>query len=86
MDRASIAYPLKRIANARDPLSKEFPFYVLVETSGSNAEHDGEVRAAMNHVIARVHASAHYESIETLRVFRGDDDQRATRGWHRCAG
>ncbi len=33
---------LKHIPGARDPLSSSFPFYVLLETSGSNAVHDRE--------------------------------------------
>ena len=31
---------LKHIANAREPFDSQTPFYVLVETQGSNKEHD----------------------------------------------
>ena len=29
--------------NLKNPITKNYPFYVLVETSGSNADHDTEV-------------------------------------------
>jgi hypothetical protein len=38
---------LKHIDNARDPFTETFPFYVLVETSGSNKEHDEDVSSSM---------------------------------------
>lgn len=40
MDHTSLSYPLQQLQGARHPLSQRFPFYVLVETSGSNGEHD----------------------------------------------
>jgi len=43
MDRRSIEYPLGHIPGARDPLPSQHPFYVLLETSGSNETHDSEV-------------------------------------------
>ncbi|KAJ3338785.1 hypothetical protein HDU91_001125, partial [Kappamyces sp. JEL0680] len=39
-DRPSLDLTLKHIANARDPFETQTPFYVLVETQGSNKEHD----------------------------------------------
>ncbi len=41
LDRGSLALVLKHLPGARDPLEKEHPFYMLIETSGSDAEHDG---------------------------------------------
>lgn len=43
-DRMAIDFVLKREAGTgvRDPLEEKFPFYVLVETSGSDGEHDQE--------------------------------------------
>jgi len=41
-DRPSLDLVLKHIPNTRDPLSSSFPFYMLIETSGANEEHDQE--------------------------------------------
>jgi len=41
LDRGSMDLVLKHIP-ARDPLEKKHPFYVLIETSGSNKTHDRE--------------------------------------------
>jgi len=43
-DRTAVNFVLKKEAGTgiRDPLEKEHPFYVLIETSGSNDEHDVE--------------------------------------------
>lgn len=41
-DRPCLDLVTKYIDNSRDPLSVNCPFYVLVETSGSNATHDSE--------------------------------------------
>lgn len=48
LDRASMELVLKHHSKlgAKDPLSSTQPFYVLIETSGSNMEHDKEVRTA----------------------------------------
>jgi (R)-2-hydroxyglutarate---pyruvate transhydrogenase len=45
-DRTSLQYVVDHLPGARDPLDSEFPFYVLIETSGSNAEHDSEKLSA----------------------------------------
>lgn len=42
LDRDSMDLVVKHIPGARDPLSSPFPFYVLLETSGSNVAHDRE--------------------------------------------
>lgn len=39
-DAASLALVLRHIPGTRDPLSEKHAFYVLLETHGSNAEHD----------------------------------------------
>jgi hypothetical protein len=31
------------LSDARDPLSSPYPFYMLIETSGADSEHDKEV-------------------------------------------
>jgi hypothetical protein len=33
----------KKHATPKDVMEKEYPFYVLIETSGSNKDHDDEV-------------------------------------------
>lgn len=39
-DRQSLDLTLKHLPNARDPFTSITPFYVLIETQGSNKEHD----------------------------------------------
>lgn len=34
----------KKHATPKDVMEKEYPFYVLIETSGSNKDHDDEVK------------------------------------------
>ena len=46
-DRESLDIELKHMTHVRDPLSQPHPFYVLVETSGSNEAHDSEVGIVM---------------------------------------
>lgn len=43
VDRQSVDMVLKHQKVARDPFDNKFPFYVLIETSGSNEEHDSAV-------------------------------------------
>lgn len=43
---------LKRAADKKLPLEEEHPFYCLIETSGSNTDHDAEV--GRDHFIARI--------------------------------
>jgi len=40
LDRPSMELVLQHIPGSRDPLTSPHPFYVLIETSGSRAEHD----------------------------------------------
>ena len=42
LDRPSMELVTKHIPGTRDPLSAPFPFYMLIETSGTNAAHDAE--------------------------------------------
>jgi D-2-hydroxyglutarate dehydrogenase len=42
LDRGALGVVLKQLKGARDPLEKECPFYVLIETSGFNDAHDRE--------------------------------------------
>lgn len=42
-DRGSLDLTIKHL-NCRDPLTSNLPFYVLIETSGSNKDHDEEVQ------------------------------------------
>jgi len=42
LDRDALALVLKHIPGARDPLEKTHPFYMLIETSGANEQHDQE--------------------------------------------
>lgn len=42
LDRNSLDCVLANLDRTRDPLQSPYPFYVLVETSGSNKEHDQE--------------------------------------------
>lgn len=52
LDRPSMDLVLKHIPGARDPLEAKHPFYMLIETSGSNAEHDSEkLNTFLEHVI-----------------------------------
>ncbi|XP_071805485.1 D-2-hydroxyglutarate dehydrogenase, mitochondrial-like [Asterias amurensis] len=41
MDKESMMYVTKYL-KLKNPLSQEYPFYILIETSGSNATHDEE--------------------------------------------
>ncbi|KAL2259325.1 hypothetical protein VTK26DRAFT_7042 [Humicola hyalothermophila] len=41
MDEASQAV-VRQVTNNKRPLENQYPFYCLIETSGSNADHDGE--------------------------------------------
>jgi len=59
MDRRSIEYPLGHIPGARDPLPSQHPFYVLLETSGSNETHDSEVSNKLSLSHARLATLAH---------------------------
>ncbi len=43
LDQGSMSLVLKHVDRIRDPLSAKYPFYALVETSGSNKDHDREV-------------------------------------------
>jgi FAD/FMN-containing dehydrogenase len=45
LDRGSMELVLKHHPSSKDPLSTVNPFYILIETSGSNEEHDMDVRA-----------------------------------------
>ena len=40
LDRPSMELVLRHIPGSRDPMSEPHPFYMLIETSGSRAEHD----------------------------------------------
>ncbi|EME32353.1 D-lactate dehydrogenase (cytochrome) [Galdieria sulphuraria] len=42
MDRNAVQLATKLLSHVRDPFSSTFPFYVLIETSGSNENHDME--------------------------------------------
>jgi len=42
LDRASMKLSLTYLDSVQKPLPQEWPFYMLVETSGSNAQHDRE--------------------------------------------
>lgn len=35
---------LKHLEGTRDPFNSSHPFYILIETSGSNENHDKQVR------------------------------------------
>ncbi|KAL6060681.1 D-2-hydroxyglutarate dehydrogenase, mitochondrial [Balamuthia mandrillaris] len=41
-DRQSLDLELEQLSHIKDPLSDKYPFYVLIETSGSHAGHDLE--------------------------------------------
>jgi FAD/FMN-containing dehydrogenase len=41
VDGRSIRYPIEQLG-ARDPFEEQYPFYVLIETSGSDEAHDSE--------------------------------------------
>ncbi len=43
LDRESMELVLKHIPNTRDPLQTSHPLYVLIETAGSDREHDTAV-------------------------------------------
>ena len=43
VDRPAVELVLKHQSTARDPFDNKYPFYVLIETSGSNDEHDTAV-------------------------------------------
>ncbi|KAJ3280090.1 hypothetical protein HK104_000909 [Borealophlyctis nickersoniae] len=45
-DRASFNLVKRHVQGARDPFDAQTPFYVLIETSGSNKDHDDEKLAA----------------------------------------
>lgn len=38
---------LKHIKGSRDPFTGSYPFYVLIETSGSNEAHDKQVNHSL---------------------------------------
>eukprot|EP01116_Phalansterium_solitarium_P001986 TRINITY_DN11845_c0_g1_i1.p1 TRINITY_DN11845_c0_g1~~TRINITY_DN11845_c0_g1_i1.p1 ORF type:complete len:517 (+),score=168.60 TRINITY_DN11845_c0_g1_i1:337-1887(+) len=40
VDRGSVEMVLKHVSGSQDPFAQSHAFYVLIETSGSNAEHD----------------------------------------------
>ena len=42
MDHASMKSVIDN-TQLKNPLTVDFPFYVLIETSGSNSQHDNEV-------------------------------------------
>jgi hypothetical protein len=42
-DRASMDLVLKHLPGTRDPFEDQHPFYIVIETSGSNQTHDYEV-------------------------------------------
>ena len=42
LDRPSMELVLKHIPGSRDPLTTPHPFYMLIETSGTRAEHDAD--------------------------------------------
>jgi hypothetical protein len=46
LDRGSLELVTKHLEGTRDPLSAPNKFYVVIETQGSNAEHDAAVCAA----------------------------------------
>lgn len=39
-DAAGLSLVLKHQAGTRSPLEKQYPFYMVIETNGSNEEHD----------------------------------------------
>jgi len=45
IDRLALEMVLKFSPDSNDPFSKAYPFYLLIETSGSNKEHDEQVRS-----------------------------------------
>jgi len=42
MDRNAVELATSLLSHVRDPFPKSFPFYVLIETAGSNEKHDEE--------------------------------------------
>jgi D-2-hydroxyglutarate dehydrogenase len=42
-DRRSLELVIQHIPNCRDPLPRPYPFYMLIETAGSNATHQTEM-------------------------------------------
>ncbi|XP_038079242.1 D-2-hydroxyglutarate dehydrogenase, mitochondrial-like [Patiria miniata] len=52
MDQEALMYVTKYL-ELRNPLSKEYPFYILVETSGSDGNHDEEkLNRFLEHIMA----------------------------------
>jgi (R)-2-hydroxyglutarate---pyruvate transhydrogenase len=66
---------VKKITGNQHPLEGEYPFYCLIETSGSNAEHDSaKLEAFLEHVMS--------EEIVADGVLAQDDTQiKALWGW-----
>ena len=46
LDRPSMDLVVKHIQGSRDPLEAPYPFYMLIETSGTNAVHDADKLSA----------------------------------------
>ena len=44
IDHPTMSLVLKNISGTKNPLSKSYKFYAVVEVSGSNAEHDSQVK------------------------------------------
>ena len=66
---------VKKVTGNKHPLEGEYPFYCLIETSGSNAEHDqAKLEAFLEHVMG--------EEIVADGVLAQDDTQiKALWGW-----
>jgi len=92
-DRSAIDFVLKREAGTgvRDPLDEKYPFYVLVETSGSDGEHDQEklhrfLEAAMSGdedaaVLDGVVAADETQARAIWRLREGVSDAMTTAGY-----
>ncbi|CAK9059166.1 D-2-hydroxyglutarate dehydrogenase [Durusdinium trenchii] len=91
-DRSAIDFVLKREAGTgvRDPLEETYPFYVLIETSGSDGEHDSEklhrfLEAAMSDGDAAVQdgvvAADETQARALWRLREGVSDAMTTAGY-----
>lgn len=74
MDGSSQQF-VKKVTGNKHPLEDEYPFYCLIETSGSNAEHDSaKLEAFLEHVMG--------EEVVADGVLAQDDTQiKALWGW-----
>ncbi|RUP08311.1 hypothetical protein BC936DRAFT_140139, partial [Jimgerdemannia flammicorona] len=54
------------VQGVKDPLQSDYPFYVLVETSGSNKDHDDEVR--ITHCIVHQKLNTYLENLMSNKI------------------